>query len=257
MSYFQGAPLVFPPSYTNLTFPFPNNSLSYQSLSSLESPNSTSDSSLNDWRPNLLAYDNMNNYRLMSMLKMAESPQSCTLYSPESQTVIPRWNVKSEAGHAGNPIKIEQKSEPELEEVMLKKVKINCNGNYKQSEPMRLSSLVDQQMQKLSACARESVNRLLIQNKYKINKQSIMPNSYKTVQLLKQNIRPLRILAFKFNQDLNDFMYLVEWKERADGMKPNNSFLSKAELLRIDPTMIISYYEKQVAHTFQNFLFEN
>lgn len=254
MSYFQGAPLVFPPNYTNLTFPLPN--MPSQAPSSLESPISTSDSSLDSWRPNPFAYENMNNYRLMNMLKMSESPQSSSLYSPESHVTTPRWSVKNEPGHAGNPIKIEQKSEPELEELMVKKVKVNCQGNFKPSEAIKLSSLVDQQMQKLPAGTRESVNRLLNQNKYKINnKQSMTANSYKTVQLLKQNFRPLRILAFKFNSELQDFMYLVEWKERADGMKPNNSFLSKAELLKIDPTMIISYYEKQVAHTFHNFLF--
>lgn len=255
MSYFQGSPLVFPPSYNNLAFSAPNNNhMPYQPVSSLGSPNSTSDSSMNDLMSNFLAYEQMNNYRLMSMFKMSESPQSPNIYPP---MMNPKWDIKTEAVH---PVKMEQKSEPELEEIVVKKVKINTQGNYKQSsasEAMRLSSLVDQQMQKLPAWTRESVNRIWAQNKQKMSTQSTITNTYKTTQLLKQNVRPLRILAFKYDRKLQDFMYLVEWKERADGMKPNNSFLSKGELLRIDPAMIIAYYEKQVANTFQNFLFEN
>ncbi len=63
----------------------------------------------------------------------------------------------------------------------------------------------------------------------------------------------LKIMAFKFDKDANNMMYLVEWKSRNDGMKPENSYIDRVKLLEKDPTSVAIYFENQIFNSRSSF----
>jgi len=57
---------------------------------------------------------------------------------------------------------------------------------------------------------------------------------------------PKTVLTFKLDDNSQEFMYLVEWKPRKDGSCLTNSYLSKNEILKIDPSLLVNFYEDQM-----------
>lgn len=63
----------------------------------------------------------------------------------------------------------------------------------------------------------------------------------------------LKIMAFKFDKDANNMMYLVEWKSRNDGLKPENSYIDRVKLLEKDPASVAIYFENQIFNSRSSF----
>jgi len=58
---------------------------------------------------------------------------------------------------------------------------------------------------------------------------------------------PQNVLTFKLDDNNNkEFLYLVEWKPRKDGSCLNNSYLSRCEIMKIDPNLLVNFYEDQM-----------
>jgi len=57
---------------------------------------------------------------------------------------------------------------------------------------------------------------------------------------------PKTVLTFKLDDNSQEFMYLVEWRPRKDGTCLTNSYLSKNEILKIDPSLLVNFYEDQM-----------
>jgi len=58
---------------------------------------------------------------------------------------------------------------------------------------------------------------------------------------------PQNVLTFKMDDNnKKEFLYLVEWKARKDGTCLNNSYLSKGEIMKIDPNLLVNFYEEQM-----------
>jgi len=63
----------------------------------------------------------------------------------------------------------------------------------------------------------------------------------------------LKIMAFKFEKETSNMMYLVEWKSRDDGLKPENSYIDRVKLLEKDPTSVAIYFENQIFNSRNSF----
>jgi len=63
----------------------------------------------------------------------------------------------------------------------------------------------------------------------------------------------LKIMAFKFEKETSNMMYLVEWKSRNDGLKPENSYIDRVKLLEKDPTSVAIYFENQIFNSRNSF----
>jgi len=63
----------------------------------------------------------------------------------------------------------------------------------------------------------------------------------------------LKIMAFKFEKETSNMMYLVEWKSRSDGHKPENSYIDRVKLLEKDPTSVAIYFENQIFNSRNSF----
>jgi len=65
-----------------------------------------------------------------------------------------------------------------------------------------------------------------------------------------------KVLAFKFNKDTKNIQYLVEWKPRKDGTKPQQTFVDRDILLQRDASAVAVYYENQIFSARNSFAFQ-
>lgn len=202
---------------------------------------------------NVMAFENINKVGLMNVLKVSSSLQPLqsnkrTYELLERQGDFERNLTQHE--------KIEEKVEPELDQgVIYKKVRVDYDGASVRTEPVVLSSVVDEQLQKLPKEVNEKIQKILNQPKAKNTGRSRDRMAVKP-KILEQVDEPLRIVSFKFDAVRQMFMYQVEWKERENGVKPKNSFMDKKEMMKLNPGLIVAYYEAQIARTFENTFFD-
>jgi len=214
------------------------------------SPPSASQIGSRDWMTNVLALEKVNQSSLINVLKM-KSDQTCkNSSSPQMNDFYQRGQTLPNK----NQIKTEDNLNVKIEEpALVKKMKVE---NREVPVPQQqfginmLSALVDKQIEKLPFQTSQTIKCFLKQMKPN------QPESPQRFEVPSRNFadKPLKILAFKLHPKTQEVIYLVEWKERANGFKLKNSLVTKEELMRLDPNMIISYYEKQVANTFHKIL---
>lgn len=210
---------------------------------SIGSPSTSADSGQKDWMSSVLAFENINKAGLMNVLNLKNMPMPTTS--------IPKDLNTGKCGQSGQR-KYDAKLEPGLEEApIVKKVKLGQETIGAPVEQIPLSSLVDRQMQRLSQSTSESVDRLMAQANLSKSIKSPGFSNYKPNKDLRPEDKPLRILSFKIDSETKEFLYFIEWRQRADGSKPAHSFIPKEELMRMNPELIIAFYEQQMANTFQ------
>jgi len=66
----------------------------------------------------------------------------------------------------------------------------------------------------------------------------------------------LKVLAFKFNEDNKNIQYLVEWKPRKDGTKPQSTYIDRDVLLAKDASAVAIYFENQIFNARSSFAFQ-
>jgi len=211
------------------------------------SPSSPSQFGSRDWMTNVLALEKVNQSSLINVLKM-KSDQNCR--SPQMNEFYLRGqtfknNIQTKTEDSTSNVKIEEPALVKKMRVENREVPVIPHQQQQQYGATVLSALVDKQLEKLPFQTSQTIKCFLKQMKI---------NQPEEFEASKGNPidKPLRILAFKLHPKTQEVIYLVEWKERVNGLKPKNSLVTKEDLMKLDPNMIISYYEKQVAKSFHN-----
>ncbi len=58
--------------------------------------------------------------------------------------------------------------------------------------------------------------------------------------------KPRKIITIKQRKKGAGFWFLVEWEERRNGFKPQNSYVSNEELKETDPKFLLNFYESKI-----------
>jgi len=58
--------------------------------------------------------------------------------------------------------------------------------------------------------------------------------------------KPRKIITIKQRKKGAGFWFLVEWEERRNGVKPQNSYVSNEELKENDPKFLLNFYESKI-----------
>lgn len=190
--------------------------------------------------------EKINKVGLMNVLKLSSGPQppAVSLPSQGIESLLKARNFwEAEKTNSG----MKQGSKYEKLE---KKVKVGANGERVRASWGYLPSVQEKDEQRPSSPSQRA-QFSLISPVLAVSSQGMRSPMSDDREALDED-KPMKILSLKYDQDKQDFIYFVEWKERYDGSKAKNSYLNKEEIMRRDPGLIVSYYEKQIASSFQS-----